>query len=576
MCYCTVLCGASEFVELHANSNRKQRFESVVLQEREFGSDTARLKEYLQPILENAKRDEDSEMFVMYYGMLANGYGTAYDRVNSKSNLLHRKAITIATQKEHKEARIWALINYGYYLYHFRDMASALPIFMQAVEAIQTVPIDKLYVPCESLKKVGFFFGTIGDNEEAIRFLKMAQSQITHESSELAAILDNLGLYALNAKDTIAAEQYFNQAIALSKKIHDEVRLGKALGNMALILQNKGKVDEAIQFVKEDIGYSELHQSDQNTMYALILIARLYLQKGDVLAAQQAVIKAQKYAVTKSYFKSSEFEIMELKLNIALLQKDETGELVARRRMSVLGDSLKFSDGDLMLKQTKLLAQKERYTHKIELERQRYEKERFKNWAYLGLVIILIFIIFLIFNTFQRKIKVKQHNYEKMILKLKVEQMESHQKLLRANETMDSYRSYLAEKNEQIDRLNQEIQQIGVSDSPYLSTHKGQLQSLLDSHLMTDENWEAFKVAFEKEHADFLEQLLSDYPELTESHKRIVLLLKLGLSNKEMSNLLGVTVDAIKKSRQRLRKKLGVKSEELFNIVFDKTNTDNA
>jgi len=347
------------------------------------------------------------------------------------------------------------------------------------------------------------------------------------------------------------------------------------LGNMALILQSKGKIDEAIQLVQQDIYYSELHKSDQNTMYALILLARLYLEKENVTLAQETVRKAEKYAVAKPYFKSSEFEIMELKLEIALRQRNEVEELLVRRRMSALGDSLRFSDGDVILKQTKLLAQKEKYTHKIELERQRYEKIKFKNWAYFGLVIILIFLIILIFNTFKRKIRIKQYNYDKMILKLQVEQMTSHHKLLKANETMGSYRNFLAEKNEQIDRLTREIQQIGAAAPTYLSTQRGQLQSLLESHLMTDENWEAFKIAFEREHPDFLRQLTSDFPELTESQLRIILLLKLGLSNKEISNLLGVTVDAIKKSRQRLRKKLGPKSEELFNIIFDKMSTEN-
>lgn len=569
------LCFAGESVELRTITGRKQRFEAVVLQEKEFANDTIALKKYLQPIADYAKKHNDTDLLIAYYGMLAKGYADMYDGVNAKSTRLYKQAVALAIEHKRKEAHIWALTNYGYYLYHFREVIHALPVFMQAVEAIHTTPISTLYTPCESLKKVGFFFGTIGDYEEAIRFLKMAESQAETPSRELASIVDNLGLYALKVRDTVAAEQFFNRTIAISKKVNDEVRLGKALGNMALILQSKGKIDEAIQLVQQDIYYSELHKSDQNTMYALILLARLYLEKENVTLAQETVRKAEKYAVAKPYFKSSEFEIMELKLEIALRQRNEVEELLVRRRMSALGDSLRFSDGDVILKQTKLLAQKEKYTHKIELERQRYEKIKFKNWAYFGLVIILIFLIILIFNTFKRKIRIKQYNYDKMILKLQVEQMTSHHKLLKANETMGSYRNFLAEKNEQIDRLTREIQQIGAAAPTYLSTQRGQLQSLLESHLMTDENWEAFKIAFEREHPDFLRQLTSDFPELTESQLRIILLLKLGLSNKEISNLLGVTVDAIKKSRQRLRKKLGPKSEELFNIIFDKMSTEN-
>jgi DNA-binding CsgD family transcriptional regulator len=42
---------------------------------------------------------------------------------------------------------------------------------------------------------------------------------------------------------------------------------------------------------------------------------------------------------------------------------------------------------------------------------------------------------------------------------------------------------------------------------------------------------------------------------------------KLDFNNYEISNLLGVTIDAIKKSKQRLKKKLGDKHDLLFEII---------
>ncbi len=57
---------------------------------------------------------------------------------------------------------------------------------------------------------------------------------------------------------------------------------------------------------------------------------------------------------------------------------------------------------------------------------------------------------------------------------------------------------------------------------------------------------------------------MSDFSDLTESNLRIITLLKLELSNQEISSLLGITIDAVKKSKQRLRKKFGEQYEELF------------
>jgi len=74
---------------------------------------------------------------------------------------------------------------------------------------------------------------------------------------------------------------------------------------------------------------------------------------------------------------------------------------------------------------------------------------------------------------------------------------------------------------------------------------------------MTNDNWQKFKSAFQNEQKDFYNQLISDFPDFTESNLRIILLSKLGLSNQDVSSLLGVTIDAVKKAKQRLKKKIG-------------------
>ncbi len=74
---------------------------------------------------------------------------------------------------------------------------------------------------------------------------------------------------------------------------------------------------------------------------------------------------------------------------------------------------------------------------------------------------------------------------------------------------------------------------------------------------MTDENWKKFKNAFQQEYPDYFQTLISDFPDITESNLRIITLMKLGLYNQEISSLLGITIDAVKKSKQRLRKKFG-------------------
>ena len=83
----------------------------------------------------------------------------------------------------------------------------------------------------------------------------------------------------------------------------------------------------------------------------------------------------------------------------------------------------------------------------------------------------------------------------------------------------------------------------------------------MQAHIMTDETWDEFKKLFEKVHAGFLYRVREKFIQATETDIRLLTLIKLGLSNREMANMLGVTTEALKKSRQRLRKKINLPDE---------------
>lgn len=159
--------------------------------------------------------------------------------------------------------------------------------------------------------------------------------------------------------------------------------------------------------------------------------------------------------------------------------------------------------------------------------------------------------------------------HQQKIILFELEQIKTEKKLLEAHESLNSQIEYLRDKNSQIKKLKVEIQHIKESSTTNAVDKTGKLKRLLESHLMTETNWHNFKREFQKEHPKFYSMLEDDFPEITDSNKRILLLKKLNFSKNEIAELLGVTPDAIKKSKQRLKKKLGEKFEILFdNIKF--------
>ena len=87
--------------------------------------------------------------------------------------------------------------------------------------------------------------------------------------------------------------------------------------------------------------------------------------------------------------------------------------------------------------------------------------------------------------------------------------------------------------------------------------------------------WEAFKIQFENLHPNFFKALKIVCPILTENDLRHCAYLHLGLTNKEVANILNVSFKSISVFRSRIKKKLGIDSKiKLKTYISDITTND--
>ena len=130
------------------------------------------------------------------------------------------------------------------------------------------------------------------------------------------------------------------------------------------------------------------------------------------------------------------------------------------------------------------------------------------------------------------------------------------EQLKSADAALQLYTENLLRKNILIEQFKLEIANLHKPGKAI--TDAGNLEKLLQAHIMTDDNWNDFKNLFSKVYPGFFINLNKSYPNLSTTDTRILTLIKLGLNNTEMSNMLGITIDGIKKSKQRLRKKISI------------------
>ena len=459
--------------------------------------------------------------------------------------------------------QIWVFSQTGFYFYTYNQYEKALPYFLKSSRLIDGFPDEKLFDAVETLKKNAYFFGTILEHEKSITYLQKALQLVPAESKNHSALLNGIGNCYIDMKEPDKAEVYQLKAKKSALLNKDDIRYAKVLGDLARIEIIRKNWNKAEKLLLEDIGLSEQTKNDRNTMFARLQLGKMYWEKGATEKALTTLNQVQQYAASKSYLKGFEYESGEVLLQIAIHKGANAEELTLRRKLDTLNDIVKNTEGKEAISKIALQTQKEKIILQLEAEKIKSEKASLLRTTWTVVSILLFFIIVLIYLYDKRRLKLHTAEFDRNLLAFQYEKIQSEKKLSDAHNSLESYKIYLTEKNQQIANL-EEVIGVSKKHSAHLDKDRTSvLQQLLSSHLMTDENWKSFKDAFIEEQSQYYHTLLECLPELTESNLRILLLHKVGLNNQEIAQITGVTLEAVKKAKQRLRKKYD-KAVDLF------------
>ncbi|MDO7743286.1 MAG: tetratricopeptide repeat protein [Pedobacter sp.] len=134
-------------------------------------------------------------------------------------------------------------------------------------------------------------------------------------------------------------------------------------------------------------------------------------------------------------------------------------------------------------------------------------------------------------------------------LELKSKELTSHTlQVIQHNQFLDTMRERLIElvnddKRDNKRQLQQVIQQI-------------------NQNINHDQQWKEFTTVFEQLHQSFFDNVKSHFVDLTINDIRLIALLKMNMSSKDMAAIFGISQDSLRVARYRLRKKLKIDTGE--------------
>lgn len=164
----------------------------------------------------------------------------------------------------------------------------------------------------------------------------------------------------------------------------------------------------------------------------------------------------------------------------------------------------------------------------------------------------------------------ERYRKERVILEQDKAEILSHFKInliqkFEGEKRIDDFQQQITLKNELIEELQFNIRE--ATGEIFLNEREQLIKELSKLKILKESDWATFQKLFSKVHSGLIEKLLSKHPDLTEAELRQLLLIKLKFSTKLNAEILGISVESVRKSRYRLKKKLGLNGEDLNRYI---------
>jgi hypothetical protein len=414
------------------------------------------------------------------------------------------------------------LVNIGNIFYELKEYQLALSYLKEA-----NIYYEKTDMPLSSKKNklnISNVLYDIGQKQAAADTLKLLLDDLTFQQ-DTAFRINILSTFAQSA-DIQDREKYFREAYALARQYQNNYLLTKVLINHADFHRTKHQLDSALIYAREAMSLS-LSQNDQTT-YRFI-------------CGNMALIHAGYQQWDSAYHYSTLYHIY----TDSILHSDKIKEIYKMQTREAI------------------------QLYEIELEHTQKEaklQQKIALSVLLGLFCLFV-SLFIIVRLRGKKTKVekqlKEAENKELNERLKSEQLQKENLQLEIdsqNREMASNTLLLSEKNRILVHLEKQINEMGNSGTLPAKEEK-ELKKQIQTHLQGANEWEYFKLHFEKVHPGFFSQLKAIYPAFSENELRLCAYIRIGMSAKQLSQILLVLPETINTARYRLRKKLALTPE---------------
>lgn len=363
----------------------------------------------------------------------------------------------------------------------------------------------------------------------------LATFRSLEDKPNTAACLQNLGFANAALLKRGDAFKYYDESLLIRRTIGDQRGVSKVLLNKALLENKLNRTRETINLANESLSIAQ-SINDHNLIRDISqLLFTIYQEQNNPAKALEFQL-----AFTKA------------KDSIAASRNEaKIAQLTAQFEFDKQEKELAMSKADLNLaeRESDLL--------------------RTRQFLLLIAVVFLILIILFLIRTNRHKLDKQKLESKLSLEKAKVSELQEeklNQALTMSKLEVSNYANQLLSKNKVIEEMHAQL--TNRSDEEEHDEAIQRLVEKLNTNIISEVDWVAFKLYFEKAYPGFFTAFSEATTGLTLTDERLAALLKIKLTNKEIANILGISTDSVVRAKYRLRQKLNLETNQDLESYF--------
>ena len=489
---------------------------------------------------------------VLYYEELKkDNYTTVEYRVSpavkSEMLALYSKAMNEAYLTGDDQTIAQISFYYGQSCHVLKELELAVTYTMIGLElnekhGIENSPLD--------YRVVGEIFYKIREYDECVKnsikaFELWEQLKAKERTDTLNMMFSSntaaLGYHRQQQYDS--AFYWYKISLDNASALKSNVWIGIVGGNMGQIYFEQKKYDTALALFQTDYKFSIEEKLFDNAANSMQWAARTQLQLGNHAAALQYVRKALrllKHTPERFYLRNTYFTAVDVFKTLGVYDS----AFYYNTKYTSLNDSLEkmIALSGITVSKARAFNEKSRYS--IQSLQKEKEKQVFQRNILITVILLLGMVGFLVITRqrLKAKLQLERLEQEKQRMQLQIES---------ARDQLNMFTENIVEKTSLIEKLEEQVKGNSISAEQQLL-----ITELSQQTILTEEDWFKFKSLFEKIYPFFFQKLKENAADITVAEQRMAALIRLQLTSKQMAAMLGISVDSVHKTRQRLRQRL--------------------